>query len=443
MKLYLYILNVLFLTTSFAKGSALLSEHREEPKNDKCLVIVADGNLALYEQTLNDISSPKILVCAQSALSETVKTPLHLQYKKIIPIEDYFTSGAVELALYKISKEDEIDRIIATSETDILRIGHVRSYLNLRGQNYESALAFRDKVRMKKILQEQGISVPRFSSINCSLELIQFTEKHGFPVIIKPKRGYGASHMTILRSQSELEAFIKKSQIFDEFHKTSLEVEGFITGNMYHVDGIIRNKKPLLMWPSAYINQCIDMVFGKHVGSYLLTEDDRMYKPLVEFCSQVLKTLPTPDDTGFHLEVFEREDEIIFCEIASRIASPWMNEMWIQGLNFNLKKEFIRAQAGIPTTYIKPENPLIQVSGGIIFPAQEGKVIKCSNNCPFEWVTSYTLNIQLDDILAKPTDMLEPVALMTLTAANTEQIKTRFLELIKWFNQETHIEKPL
>jgi biotin carboxylase len=50
------------------------------------------------------------------------------------------------------------------------------------GQDEESALRYRDKILMKKILKEAGIRVPECAPVESASDIVNFCEKHGFDV---------------------------------------------------------------------------------------------------------------------------------------------------------------------------------------------------------------------------------------------------------------------
>ncbi|MFH8716321.1 hypothetical protein ACH4GC_34220, partial [Streptomyces zaomyceticus] len=70
-----------------------------------------------------------------------------------VPLVDYHDSVLVEREALRLHAEFGFDEIIALSEFDLLRAARLRDLLGLRGQNEESAIAFRDKLVMKDLLR--------------------------------------------------------------------------------------------------------------------------------------------------------------------------------------------------------------------------------------------------------------------------------------------------
>ena len=54
-----------------------------------------------------------------------------------------------------------------------------------------SALEYRDKVIMKNKLNQHNIKTPLYAPIESSVDLIAFIQKYGYPVVLKPRKGFG------------------------------------------------------------------------------------------------------------------------------------------------------------------------------------------------------------------------------------------------------------
>ncbi|HYF65541.1 MAG TPA: hypothetical protein VD886_22125, partial [Herpetosiphonaceae bacterium] len=68
----------------------------------------------------------------------------HSGFAEIRTFEAYETTALIDLEVVRLHRTWPIDRIIATSEVDILRAGRLRTRLGLAGQSGPSALAFRN-----------------------------------------------------------------------------------------------------------------------------------------------------------------------------------------------------------------------------------------------------------------------------------------------------------
>lgn len=400
------------------------------------ILLICQGNLNFYRETLFELDPDHISVVtlkdAETLSSKDIFNDIHF-------VDEYFSSGEVERICFEILKKKDFKLIIATSETDILRAAKLRDLFLLSGQSSESALFFRDKIRMKKLLKQEGIEVPKFTRVKCALDVLSFLEKNPLPVIIKPARGYGSLQTRVLREPKDVKALLDTKGIFDEFQSADFDLETFIPTDMYHVDGIVRDGQVVVIWPSKCINNCLQMVEGKPTGGYLLGLDNPFLSIINDFAIKVLRTLPAPTDYGFHLELFIQGEKPIFCEIASRIGGPWINDLWVNGMGIDLKKEFVRAQAALPFSASSTQKRPSKLIGGMIFPPKKGKVLSIPNGCNLKGVIQYSPLVRIGTQLENPQGMLGHIAAFTVSANSEFEMIETIESVQKWVQEHIFI----
>lgn len=409
-----------------------LPSNQDLPLIDKRILLICQGDLSFYQEALSEIN-PKNVTVVTCRGGETLIQD-HA-FEDVQFVDEYFSSGEVEKVCYEILKKRNFKVIVAISETDILRAAKLRDLFQLHGQSSESALFFRDKILMKSLLMREGIKVPEFTHVQCALDVLDFVGKHSYPFIIKPARGYGSLQIRILRDVQDVKTLLDTRGIFDEFQSADLDLEQFIDAEMYHVDGIIRNGQVTMIWPSKCINNCLQMVEGKPTGGYLLSRHNPLVTVLNEYALKVLKIIPAPLDYGFHLELFLRDDKPIFCEVASRIGGPWINDLWMNGMGIDLKREFIRAQAHLHSSINSDLNIPLKIIGGIIFPPRKGIVKSIPKICNLKGVISYNSFAREGEILEQPQGMLGHIAAFTISADSELQM-IQIIKLVQEWSQE-------
>ena len=437
-----------FKTNELTLSSTMRAES-ETGKGDQYYLILSVRSPAKIplHQILSDIKPEKLLLIAgDKHFSETEKQELAPFYNTIVRVGDYRDSGNLEIAAYNLYREKPFQKIIAYHEYDLIRAARLREFFGLEGQTCQSALAFRNKVLMKDILQKAGIKVPNFISVNSPFDILEFTRRNGFPVVVKPVMGTGGDRATILRSVSDIEKFIQSEKTFNDSHQTDLEVESFVDGITYHVDGFIKDGKIIASWPSICMNHCIDLKVGKYVAHHHLEPQNPMVKRLNKYAELVTKSLPTPSNTAFLLELFynKGKDEFIFCEIATRVGGG-VKEMWPEAFGIDLEDEFIRMQAGLPLAEtlnhffesVEVTQRLKAISGWIIFPKMPGILQSIQKNTPFSWVKEYIVRVEPGVITYSTVNVSDSVASAFLVADNESQFEDRINQLSEWFQKET------
>lgn len=301
-------------------------------------------------------------------------------YSKVVGFKYYSTSGQVEIEALKLFKSNPFERIIALDETDILRAARLREKLGISGQNIASATNFRNKIAMKVSLQNH-VPCPAFKQLDSAIDLYEFVEQNGLPVVVKPIDGMGGVDTRVIRTEQDLEAIYEG--IFD-----NLMVESFVEGSMYTIDGLVHNQELVFCSSSHYRSGCLAFQEEKGIAMQLLSREDAMFKRLRDFIIKVLAGLPTPDNTSFHCEVFHtKEDELVFCEIASRSGGAKIVDSIEHCYGINLDAAWTQISCGLELPGFS-EQPA-RLTGVCLIPKITGKLVQTIEEFPFDWVISY------------------------------------------------------
>ncbi len=375
----------------------------------------------------------KFLITSSKNVAKDKLEKLHETFQEVIVVDDYYESGEVEVAAIRLHRRIQYDRVItpATGEFDLLRAAKLREYLGLSGQTYESALAFRDKHVMKTLITKAGINAPHFQKIDCAVDLLRFVDNYGYPIVIKPLRGVASLHTSILSTKDDVERFLYSSDC--HFDKKPMMVETYVLGKMFHVDGLVVHGDVKAIWPSAYLGTAMDMIKGSYFANYLLPKEHSSHGPLVEFAKRVLRALPTPPTTAFHLEVFETEQgEIIFCEIASRAGGGYANSMWNEAFSIPLRDTFYRMQAGLDLgSFISPLSPK-SIPSSIVMPKQTGTIEHIADSCPLSFVHRYVPFYKVGDVTEKSVDTMNPLLSAFIVGSSLDNTLAHIEEFLNW-----------
>ncbi|SFX57131.1 ATP-grasp domain-containing protein [Thermoactinomyces sp. DSM 45891] len=378
-----------------------------------------------YDDWLKDLNEDLLL------LTTSEKARGAVNYHLVEGFENYRTNGEMEIRALELYETHKFDAIIVTSEYDLIRAARLREQLGIEGQSLESAIAFRDKTVMKKLAREKGLNVPEFSPLESPLDLYKFIQKHGYPVIVKPIDGVGSCHTVIIKDRDDLMTFLSKGLA------VHLEVEKFIEGDMYTVDGLVINGEMVLCWPSKYINGCLAFQDELFNGGYLLESENPLLPRLVEFTQKLLKALPTPKNTSFHAEVFHTpHDELVLCEIASRTGGGFIREKIIQGFGIDLVKLSVQAQCGLveQVSASLSNVPKLEMLGGyLLVPAKKGVLKEMPADPLPEWVTQYKVTAHCGQKFNEISSSGDYIAKVLIKGESEAQVQNRIDELAMWF----------
>lgn len=302
-------------------------------------------------------------------------------------IDDLRNTKRIEECLILLRTLERFDLAISTDEYSVLTAAYFRQELNIPGLKPMDVIKFRDKVEMKYALNGSDIKFPKFYTIR----EIENTTHLNFPLVAKP-RSYAGSHgIQILENQNELNSLLNRLNKetdnnyisggnFSEFSLLDYEFEEYISGEIYHLDGLVKNKEILFFQPSKYIGKCIEFLNEKPLGSIFVTDKNEC-KAWFEFTEKINQRLNIPDG-AFHLEAFlTPKGERVFLEIGIRPGGALIIPTIFHTWGIHLEELHLALQFG---ENIKiPTKPIIPFGGYCVFPKKymikEKVTIKSTN----------------------------------------------------------------
>jgi carbamoylphosphate synthase large subunit len=131
-----------------------------------------------------------------------------------------------------------VDRLEATVEAHIMAAAAVREATGIPGTSVKTAYLCRDKPAMKEALRNAGIPCAQSTRATTPGEAREFATKVGYPLIVKPPAGAGASGTYRVRDDDALERVIRESGLADG---EAMAVEEFIEGHEGFIDTVTVN----------------------------------------------------------------------------------------------------------------------------------------------------------------------------------------------------------
>ncbi|MFH9584472.1 acetyl-CoA carboxylase biotin carboxylase subunit family protein [Streptomyces luteogriseus] len=383
------------------------------------------------DRTADDIvliTTPKAVAGAEEVLAT------HFPRHRLV---DDYHSWATEQAAEEAAREHGAELVASTSENDVLRAARLRARLGVPGQSTESAVAYRDKVVMKRMARAAGIRVPAFTTVDAPADLFDFIDAEGFPVVVKPRTGLSAKGVSILRSTADVTAFLESGGEPDVPHVPGQwMVEGFVSGTLHHVDGIMCEGRITHSWPSVYTGGLAERVSdGIHLGSVLLEPDDERVESLQQAAADVVAALPAaPGALAFHLEVWlDPAGEPVLCEIASRAGGALIAEVYERAFGVQLAKEGLRAQCGSELVLDHQPSGPEAILGWILLPPGHGSFVPPPGPCP---VPGAELAVKLAAGTRREgvEHAVDAAAEALVRAGSAEEVLKRMAEVTEWWH---------
>lgn len=327
-----------------------------------------------------------------------------------------------ELAIRQRANQTTFSHVLTDNEYDLERVARIRSQLGLPGQSEKSAASFRDKLLMKKVASKT-VAVPRFAGLDNFGDLLSFIEAHGYPVVVKPRKQGGSRDISVLHDHAELTAFSRRHW------RDDLMVEQFVDGPVLHVDAVLADGYRFVA-TSRYLRTPLGVLAGVNNGSLQLHPSEQTAKDLEAFFDEVLGAFELPPVAAYHLEVFQTAtDEFVLCEIASRVGGARIPAITRATYDLDLLTTWLRLSCGLSVSPAPLEPPdLVHGAVAIVPP---GRAVHPPARPPFEWVTDYQVNQQLQaGALAQ--NSTSHVCYAIVCGADSTELEQRLLEVERW-----------
>lgn len=381
-----------------------------------------------YEKFLKNTGEDLILLTAEEYVEEfNAKDYLYIE-----SFGNYRNNSLIEYRAIELYQKYKYHTIIANAEADIIRAAKLREYLQLDGQNIQSAIQYRDKVLMKEIASKHGIPTPPCQAIDDFFDLFYFVNQYGLPIVLKPKSGVGSRDTFVIQNEQELEELLSQGV------PQNYTAEKFVTGELCHVDGIISNGEIIFICASKYLTEPLQYQNKGYLGSYLLDPHSPLSSRLTELTEKLINCLDTPSNTTFHAEWFHTpHDELILCEIASRTGGGKIVNNIYHGYGVHLDQAFVQTQCGVPFSLpvqnvsMKP----IKLTGWVKIPPKQGIFLSAPLAQLPEWVKEYQLLAQPGKSYSSPNGVREYIAAFIVEGDSELEIYEKCIQIADWFHQ--------
>ena len=201
--------------------------------------------------------------CPYDNLTNELKGSLN-EYYKVSDLENYDeVFRAVAFYTFKYGK---IDFIESNNEYWLERDAALRTEFNVQGLKSRDMSKIKFKSKMKRYYKKAGIKTARYCLVRSLAGCKKFIEEVGYPVIVKPDNGVGASCTYKLKNEDELINF------YNTKPPVLFIMEEYIDGVVQTYDAIVDGKgNPVFETGNVTVDSCMDTVnSGGNFAFYIL-----------------------------------------------------------------------------------------------------------------------------------------------------------------------------
>ena len=204
--------------------------------------------------------------CPFDQLSQDLRESLH-EYYRVSNLENYDeVFRAVAFFTYKYGK---IDWLESNNEFWLERDARLRTEFHITtGFMAEDMDKVKRKSAMKQYYAQIGVPTARYHLVEDLESARAFIRQVGYPVVVKPDNGVGASHTYRLRDDEELCSF------FDHMDEEQYIMEEYVDGFVQTYDAIIDSRgEPMFESGNVTPHSLMDIVNGNGESLYYIVKE--------------------------------------------------------------------------------------------------------------------------------------------------------------------------
>jgi biotin carboxylase len=259
-----------------------------------------------------------------------------------VAVRSLFDLAETVPAARAIAARQALDRVEMTDEPLVVPAAQLREALGLPGLSVQTAPLCRDKSAMKDFLREKGVPCADSRACFSDAEVRSFAESVGFPIIVKPRAGFGSLDTHRVLSAADLDRLLPKLGLAGG---RSVAVEEYVDGHEGFFDTIMLDEAVGHEFISHYYPGCLEATVNRSVSPQIAVTnrmDAEGYAELKDVGRRVNALLGL-GRTATHMEWFFGPKGLKFSEIGARPAGERIWDMYRVANDFDVYREWAEA----------------------------------------------------------------------------------------------------
>ncbi len=249
----------------------------------------------------------------------------------------------VERVVRWLQGRARIERLEAVVEAHVMAAATVRERCGIPGTTVETTFLCRDKPSMKEALRKAGIPTAQSLGSGDPAALREFAMRVGFPLIVKPRDGAGASGTSRVDTVAELDAALAELGVG---RGRSVAVEEFIEGHEGFYDTLTAGGQVLHEWVTHYYPNVLDAMRHRWISPQFITTNRvdaaEGYDEVKSLGRRVIGALGITT-SATHMEWFFGPKGLKFSEIGCRPPGVRAWDLYAAGNDIDIYREWAMA----------------------------------------------------------------------------------------------------
>ena len=257
-------------------------------------------------------------------------------------VSSVVNEGALLAAVRRVQQRAHIERLEATVEAHIMSAAQVREAAGIPGTSVRTAWLCRDKPTMKQALREAGVPCAQSTSAEDGATARAFAASVGYPLIVKPRAGAGASGTRRVDNDAELDAALAAAGV-GRGH--SVAIEEFIEGHEGFIDTIAIDGRVAHEFISHYFPGVLVAMRERWISPQIVATnriDAPGYAEVRQMTRRVIEVLGI-GTSATHMEWFFGPKGLKFSEIGCRPPGVGQWDVYAAANEFDIYREWAMA----------------------------------------------------------------------------------------------------
>lgn len=276
----------------------------------KTVALVApffQANTLRYVRALAELEDCRALVISQDA-EDRLPAELRGRLAGHYQVANCMDGGQLATACRAFQKHfGKLDGVFGVLEQLQLPVAEARDLAGVPGMGRSVVECFRDKNKMKAALRAAGVPVARSALVTSVRDGVEFADKVGLPLILKPVDGLGSRGTQRIESEDALRFALESHQ---PSPSRPLQAEEFVMGRERTCETVCIGGQPVWSSGADYLNRPLEVLENPWMQYTVLLprEENRSeFKAFVPTNHAALRALGM--GTGLtHMEWFIRPD---------------------------------------------------------------------------------------------------------------------------------------
>jgi len=271
-----------------------------------------------------------------------------------------------------IQRHAHVDRIEAVVEAHIMAAAKVREATGIPGTSVRTAYLCRDKPAMKAALREGGVPCAASDAVSSLAAARAFAERVGYPLILKPRDGAGASGAVRVDDDAELAAAAARLGLAQG---RSIAIEEFVEGHEGFFDTLTLKGQVVHEFATHYYPNVLEAMRTRWISPQFVTtnrvDTAPGYAEVKAMARKVVSVLGI-ETSATHMEWFAGPKGLRFSEIGCRPPGVRAWDLYNVANDMDLYREWsMLIAAGRPS-----QRPSRRLATGIIAlrPDRDGRI---------------------------------------------------------------------